>query len=193
MVQNKGRKKLVAVLATIGVLLLIIAAVTVVKSLSISQTPKSNETDAKNTSAVDKQGDSNDSPTVEPVESTVVPTVDPTTVLTVAIEPMTISVPYIRGVDGFDFQVLRTPSGTKYVQFSSEKLVGTKCTNDQGQFASIIENLSTDEAATVAKTITVDGTSYGLSLADATCTRDSDLLKQYQNAFSEPFSLMKKM
>jgi len=194
MVQKKGRKKLFTALAVIGALLLIVAVVSVVKAMSDNEPSVPTQTSTQDTPSVSDSDESNstDQPaTTQPVAEQ--PAIDPETVATVAIEPMTITVSYLKGVGGFDYEVLRTGSGTKYVQFSSTKLAGTKCTDDEGQFASIIEKPSKDEATTLAKTTTVDGTEYGLSLADSTCTGDSELLKQYQDAFSGAFSLLKKM
>lgn len=194
MVQKTGRKKLIAALAVIGVLVLVIAIVAVVKSKSSTDSSSSAETSQKDTPEISNESETTDTPQVtKPVETTAEPSVDPATLATVAIEPVSLVVSYVKGIEGFDFEVLRTPSGTKYVQFSTTKLTGTKCTDDKGQFASIIESPSSDENATLAKTTTVDGTTYGLSLADETCTSDSGLLKQYQNAFSEPFNQLKKM
>lgn len=189
MVQKKARKNLIATLVVVGALVLIVAIVAVVKAMSSSEPPASTETTKQETPEITDESETTDTPTGEPLE----PTIDPATVTTVAIEPLSITVSYLKGVGGFDFEVLRSANGTKYVQFSSARLTGTKCTDDKGQFASIIENPSADEAATLAKTTTVDGTAYGLSLADATCTTDSELLKQYQDAFSGAFSLLKKM
>jgi len=194
MAQYKGRKKLFTVLAVIVALLLVVAVVTVVKSLTSNKSSDSSQTTSKDTPAVSDKSKATDTPaTTQPAETTTQPSIDPATVTTVDIEPASLTVSYLKGIGGFDFEVLKTMGGTKYIQFSSTKLAGTKCTNDQGQFASIIVSPSADESTTLAKTITVDGTTYGLSLADATCTNDADLLKQYQDAFSGPFSLLKKM
>ena len=194
MVQKKGRKKLITTLVVVGALLLIVAVIAVVKTMSNNEPSVPTQTTSQDTPSVSDDAELNttDQPaTTAPIAEQ--PAIDPEKVATVAIEPMAISVSYLKGVGGFDYEVLRTGSGTKYVQFSSTKLAGTKCTDDEGQFASIIEKPSKDEATTLAKTTTVDGTEYGLSLADATCTSDSGLLKQYQDAFSGAFSLLKKM
>jgi len=194
MVQKKGRKKLITTLVVVGALLLIVAVIAVVKTMSNNEPSVPTQTTSQDTPSVNDDAESNttDQPaTTAPMAEQ--PAIDPEKVATVAIEPMAISVSYLKGVGGFDYEVLRTGSGTKYVQFSSTKLAGTKCTDDEGQFASIIEKPSKDEATTLAKTTTVDGTEYGLSLADTTCTSDSGLLKQYQDAFSGAFSLLKKM
>jgi len=196
MVQKSGRKKLFTALAVLGILLLIVSVVIVAKAMSNNDSSVPIQTTTQDTPAVNDDTDASktDEPvTVTPETPTEQPTIDPEKVAQVAIEPMSITVSYMKGVGGFDYEVLRTGSGTKYVEFSSTKLAGTKCTNDAGQFASIIEKPSADEAATLAKTTTVEGTEYGLSLADTTCTSDSALLKQYQDAFSGAFSLLKKM
>jgi hypothetical protein len=192
--QNKGRKKLFTALAIIGALLLIVVAFWMLNNKPDDTSSDAANTTDKDSPAISEEANKTDEPVKStPVETSTEPAIDPATVSTVAIEPMTVNVTYLKGVGGFDYEVLRTPSGTKYVQFSSSKLVGTKCTDDEGAFASIIDTPAANESATVAKTVTVDGTTYGLSLVDATCTSDAELLKQYQNAFSEPFHLLKKM
>lgn len=121
------------------------------------------------------------------------PSIDPSTVSRIDVEPLSLSVAYIRGVPGFGFSVERTASGTRYVAFSSESLIGTKCTDDEGIFASIIVAPTADEAPTITATETVDGTSYGLSLPDDTCTADTALFAQYQAAFRDAFSLLQRL
>ena len=106
---------------------------------------------------------------------------------------MSITVSYVKGVGGFEFEVHRTPSGTQYVDFKSSDLVGTKCTDDEGIFATILESPGSDEQATLTKTIKLDGTTYGLSLAATTCTSDTTKLSAYQQSFNDAFSLLKKM
>lgn len=192
--QKIGRKKLIAVLAVVGLLVLVVALVAVAKSKTSTNPPVSTETSNEKTPEISQEGETTDTPMdTQPADALTEPSIDPATLATVSIEPASLSVSYLKGVGGFDFKVLRTSNGTKYVEFSSTKLAGTKCTNDEGQFASIIESPSVDESTTLAKTTIVDGTTYGLSLADTICTNDNDLLKQYQDAFSKPFNLLKKM
>ena len=194
MIQKTDRRKLFVTLVALGLLVLVVAIVAVVRSMPSSETSMSTETAKKEAPETTDKSENTDIPAAtEPTDTATEPMIDPATIATVTIEPVSLTVSYLKGVGGFDFEVFRTTGGTKYIQFSSPKLVGTKCTDDRGQFASIIENPSTDESATLAKTTTVNGTTYGLSLAEATCTSDSNLLKQYQDAFSEPFSLLKKM
>ncbi len=193
MVQKKGRKKLFAALAILAALLLIIGGIALAKSLSFTKSADSSSTAKKDTPAISDQTNSTNKSTPDVPKATDQPAVDPAKVNTVDIEPMQLTVSYIKGIGGFNFQVLKTPNGTTYVQFSSTKLAGTKCTNDEGDFASILESPTADESSTLAKTTVVGGTTYGLSLADGSCTSSPDLLKQYQDAFSEPFSLLKKM
>jgi len=195
MVQRKSKRRLFTILVVIGVIALIVAGIAIVRAMSSNTPAESNKTTQKDTPAVtDKAENTNKAPSKDlPADASTEPAIDPEQVSTVTIEPMTITVSYMKGIGGFDYQVLRTPSGTKYVQFSSANLVGTKCTDDIGVFASIIESPTTDEAATLTKTTTTDGMTYGLSLADTTCTSDAGLLKQFQDAFSGAFSLLKKM
>lgn len=134
-----------------------------------------------------------------PTEETPVPdeapesSIDPATVSTVDIEPLGISVSYVRGIPGFEFLVQRTADGTQYVEFASEEVAGTKCTDDIGVFASIIVTPSEQDSATITDEVTVDGMVYGLSLPDATCTADTELFAQYQASFKDAFSLLSKL
>lgn len=118
---------------------------------------------------------------------------DPDTVGVIDIEPAGISVSYIKGVGGFQYQVLRSSDGRKYVELKNESLIGTKCENDTGVFASIVEAPNESEKTTVSKTTSVDDVEYGLSVASPTCTNDQELLERYQEAFVKPFTLLKKV
>lgn len=118
--------------------------------------------------------------------------IDPATLGTVDIPGLDVTVSYIKGIGGFEYEVLRTPSGTQYVEFRSPSLAGTKCTDDKGAFASILAEPKTAETATLAKSITKDGTLYGLSLPTASCTNDAESLAAYQKSFSDAFLLIKK-
>lgn len=118
--------------------------------------------------------------------------IDPSTLGTLDIPSLGITVSYIKGIGGFEYEVLRTPSGTQYVEFRSTGLAGTKCTDDKGAFASILADPKTAETATLAKSITKDGTLYGLSLPTASCTNDAEGLAAYQKSFSDAFLLIKK-
>lgn len=193
MVKKKGRKTLFMVLTVIGILLLIISVVVVAKSLSSNKSSENDTTGKEAPAITDESRDTEKPAETTPKETPDEVAIDTAKVSTITIDPMSITVSYMKGIGGFDYLVSRTASGTKYVQFSSPKLVGTKCTNDEGVFASIIETPSADETATLAKTTTVEGTTYGLSLSDSTCTSNAELLKHYQDSFSEPFSLLKKM
>ncbi|MFZ1301962.1 MAG: hypothetical protein WAQ27_05335 [Candidatus Microsaccharimonas sp.] len=193
MVKKRGAKKLFVALAILVAVLLVVAVIVIIKLSAQSSETSTNKTPTKDTPAISDEAPSTDKATDEtPAADTAPAAIDPASVLTVDIEPMSLAVSYMKGIGGFEYGVLRTPSGTKYVQFSSTKLIGTKCTNDEGIFASIIDSPTADETSTLAKTTVVDGKTYGLSLADPTCTSDAGLLKQYQDAFSEPFSLLKK-
>lgn len=123
-----------------------------------------------------------------PVESTL----DPANLGTVEVPGVNLIVTYVKGIGGFEYEVLRTPSGTRYVEFRSASLAGTKCTNDLGAFASILVNPQNAEQATLAKSVTVGDAFYGLSLPSASCTSDTESLAAYQKSFSDAFNLLKK-
>lgn len=189
-------KKQVAVrVGLVGVGLLLIGGV----GIALVALQGSGEGDPYKTTSVTNFGE--DTTTVQPQEesqegqeaTTQQESIDPTTLATVAIEPMALSVSYVKGIGGFTYQVLRSPSGTPYVSFMNEALIGTKCTDDEGTFAAIIEGPSEAEQETLDATTVVSGTTYGLSLSADTCTSDPALLSEYQDAFLTPFSLLKTL
>lgn len=202
MVQKKGRRTLVTTLSILAVLLVAIGTVALIRVLSPGkqdpyvQPETSNTSDSSNSSdGTAANPDEGDTPVSSDGagQSGQEPALDPATVATIDIVPMTITVSYVKGIGGFEYEVLRANNGTRYVEFRSSRLVGTKCTNDAGTFASILANPTESERTTLAKTTTVDGVVYGLSLADTTCTSDAEKLQAYQKSFSDAFSLLKKI
>jgi hypothetical protein len=199
MVQNKGKRKLVTTLAVLTILLLVIGVIAWIKAAGQDKTdPYAAKDTTSTTTEPTDDSSSMDSPEntemSTPEDSTnSTPTLDPATVGTVDIVPMTITASYVKGIGGFEYQVLRTTNGTRYVKLSSPELAGTKCTNDIGTFASILADPDSNESATLTKTTTVEGTKYGLSLEPATCTADAEKLQVYQKSFNDAFSLLKKM
>ncbi|OYW41771.1 hypothetical protein B7Z28_02170 [Candidatus Saccharibacteria bacterium 32-45-3] len=119
-------------------------------------------------------------------------TIPPEQLATIDIEPMGLTVSYVKGIGGFGYQILRSPDGTRSVEFRNESLIGTKCTDDEGTFASIIENPTSDAAVLLDQKATIDGVTYGLSLSSGTCTGEPDMLANYQKSFSDAFGLLKK-
>lgn len=116
--------------------------------------------------------------------------IDPATVSTVDIEPLGITVSYVKGIAGFEFYVQRTAEGTRYVEFRAPELAGTKCTGDVGVFASIVESPTKQDGATISQEVQVNQKTYGLSLPDTTCTANAELLARYQASFRDAFSLL---
>ena len=160
-----------------------------------SSTTDSDDSASSDTDNTDSDDDSSSSAEESEVEDVTgqKSTLDLSTIDSIDIEPMSISVSYVKGVGGFEFEVHRTPSGTQYVDFKNSDLVGTKCTDDEGVFATILENPESTEQSTLSKTIEIDDETYGLSLASVGCTNDSTKLLQYQQSFSDAFSLLKKI
>lgn len=188
MAKEDRRRSLVVAVTVLVVLLLAIGAVATIRSLNQS------EDSSQKTTAVEEDAEVTANDTPAQTEPQVAPetTIDPSTTDQLTIAPMGIAVSYVRGVGGFEYQILRTANGTRFVEFSTGSLVGTKCTNDTGVFVSILESPDATESATLAETVTLDDTTYGLSLADATCTSDAEALKTYQQSFVDAFSLLKK-
>lgn len=120
--------------------------------------------------------------------TTKIPSVDPATLTSVDIAPLGVTVFYSKGTPGFEYTVLRAADATQYAQFTSSDLIGTKCTNDEGVFASIIQNPSTNDAQTISQTVKVGNDTYGLSLASPGCTSNIDLLTKYQDGFKNGFA-----
>ncbi len=198
-----GNKKLIIGGLVAGVIILVIIVAVLINSASqkktdpyiantsSNQNSDSTTKDGASTNTNDTATDPSGSSSQESSNNSSTP-VDPQKVATIDVTPLSLTVSYIKGVGGFEYQVLRTPGGTKYVEFKSSDLIGTKCTDDSGTFASILVNPGSAESATLAKTVKVDGDTYGLSLADGTCTSSPDKLKAYQQSFSDAFSLLKK-
>lgn len=201
MVRKKSKRTLITTSAVLIVLLVAIGTIALIRALNPKEADPyvQQETSSTSTSANESPSEPETQPqTVEPTVPTDTnasndPKLDPATVGTIDISPMELTVSYVKGVGGFEYEVLRTPNGTRYVEFRSSSLAGTKCTNDVGAFASILVDPDSNESTTLTKTTTVDGTKYGLSLESSTCTNDADKLASYQKSFSDAFGLLKKM
>ena len=155
-----------------------------------STTSQQSDQDTSSETPVDESPLPEPESEAESPEPTPAPQLDPSTVSTVDIEPLGITVSYVKGVPGFSFIVLRTQDGTEYVEFRNDDLAGTICTDDEGAFASIIVGPSEQDVATLAQTVTVDETVYGLSLPSDDCTDNTELFEQYQQSFTDAFSLL---
>ncbi|MBC7564702.1 hypothetical protein H7100_00505 [Candidatus Saccharibacteria bacterium] len=189
----KSKKGLLVAVAIVAAVLLVIGAVALTKKTSTSPSVSSDsaknvplikdtttETDATDTESTTK----NDT---KPVKT------NPDTLTSVDITPLGATVFYAKGTPGFEFEVLRTVDKTEYVQFTSPDLIGTKCTDDKGAFATILKNPSATESQTTSQTVTVGNDTYGLSLSSAGCTGNVELLTQYQDGFKSGFMNLKAL
>ena len=147
------------------------------------------ESSEQETSGTNTQDGTASNPAVD--ETPTAPEPDPATFSSIVIESENIELYYTKGIPGFEYRVLRTSSGTTYIEFATEGLIGTKCTDDDGVFASVIKNPSETEAQTVTTITKVGDDSYGLSLASDTCTGDAKLLGEYQAAFKSGFGSLR--
>lgn len=189
------KRRLVAGGVVLLVLLAVIGGIAIMKAIAsggeadpYTQGDSTSHDVSTDESTDDSEPDTNEVPDVSQEA-----TVDLESVTYIAVGPMGLDVPYMKTIDGFEFYVFRTPAGTQYVEFRNPELVGTKCTDDSGTFASIIEDPASNEAATLTKTVDLAGTRYGLSLASDTCTSNVQLLNEYQAAFSDAFPLLRKL
>ena len=191
MAKAQGKRGLIVTIVVLGLTLLSVSAVVVWQNLNKDTTP--NTTSETSTPAKDEKPVDSKAPETDKVTSTP-SAVDPSTLTSIAVEPLGVTVFYSKGTPGFEFNVLRAGDGTKYVEFSSPQLVGTKCTNDTGVFVSIVKSPKSPEDKTLyADTVTVAGTTYGLSLSDSTCTSDAALLETYQSGFKNGFSELEEL
>lgn len=202
MFQKKHRRALITSGAILLALLMVIGIVALVRSLDSGSgeedpyTPgaaSTSQTDAASADTAEPEAPSTEEATPSEDTTAQQPALDPATVSTVNVDPMELAVSYVKGIGGFEYAIERTASGTQYVEFRSPSLAGTKCTDDMGLFASILEGPDGEESSAITKTTQVDGIKYGLSLAADNCTKDPALLKQYQASFSDAFGLLKKM
>lgn len=192
MAKGQGKTGLVITIIVLAVTLVVVGTIVVLQNLNqqpaVTNQPSSTETDttADQTTPTDETDASTGTDTT--TDETDI-TVDPATLKSIDIEPMSIKVFYTKGIPGFEYAIQRASNGTHYVEFSSPDLVGTKCTDDEGIFATIIEDPSASEQqTTVNQTTTIGDMTYGLSLASDTCTAAPTLLAQYQDAFKSGFS-----
>ncbi len=200
MAHKKRKRTLVTTLSILAVLLVAVGTVALIRTLSpgkedpyVQQEQVSQENDANQGVETPDNGQNQTNQQQSSESTSGEPALDLARVATVDIVPMDITVSYVKGIGGFEYEVLRANNGTRYVEFRSPQLIGTKCTNDAGTFASILASPTEGERGTLTKTTTVDGTTYGLSLADATCTSDTAKLQSYQKSFSDAFSLLKNI
>lgn len=190
MAKGQGKTGLIVTIVSLALTLVVVSTIAILSNLNRPAVTN----DAANTNETNTEETKNEEtkPAEETEDQPTEPAVDPATLSSVDIEPMSITVFYTKGTPGFDFVIKRSADRTQYVEFSSPNLVGTKCTNDEGVFASIIKNPTDSQAQTIfAQKKTVGSDEYGLSLAGKNCTSDEALLDTYQKAFTQGFSQLK--
>lgn len=121
------------------------------------------------------------------------PEIDPSTLSTLDIPGASLKLSFIKGAGGFEYRIFRSPDNRQHIELSSQQLIATKCDDDTGVFATIIEAPNESERTTLSKTTKVAQKEYGLLLTSPTCTDAPDLLKRYQDAFIAPFELLEKL
>lgn len=202
MARSKKKRSLIIVVIILAVILVTISTIAILNAMkgkekdpfTQKEQSTSSTSDTKDTTDTSQPStdDTKTSPSTDTSKDADADKLDPSTVATITVEPMNLVVSYVKGAGGFSYEVSRTADGRRLVSFSSEELVGTKCTDDAGVFVSILQSPNENEKATISKTAVVDGVTYGLSVASNTCTSDSTSLKTYQDSFSKAFSLLKK-
>lgn len=189
MAKGQGKTGLIVTIVALALTVIIVGTIALLQNLNkpaISNDATSSESTKDSDTEVNKEDEATP-------EETKVTSVDPSTLTSVDIEPLAITVFYTKGTPGFDFAVKRTADRTQYVEFSSPNLIGTKCTNDEGVFASITKNAPSSVQQTESVKQKVGDDTYELLLSGKDCTSDIELLKEYQSAFSNGFSQLKAM
>jgi hypothetical protein len=191
MAKGQGKTGLIVTIVALALTVIIVGTIVLLQNMNRPAVTN----DASTSETTDDDTDSDivvEDEDVTP-ETPTTPEVDPSTLTSVDIEPLAITVFYTKGTPGFDFVIKRTADSTQYVEFSSPDLIGTKCTDDEGVFASIIKNTksSIESSGTVSQKVGFDR--YDLSLAGQDCTSNIELLREYQAAFSNGFSELKAM
>lgn len=194
MSKQEGSTGLIVTIIVLGLTLLVVGGVVLWQSFG-SQSAVTNTNDQETSQSEDlpvEEAPADETPIID--EGTNEPQIDPNTVTTIDVAPLGIVVTYGKSLPGFSFEVKRSAAGTQYAEFSSQRLVGTKCTDDTGVFASIIKNPSDVEAqTTISKKKVIESTTYGLSLSGDQCASNVTLLKEFQTSFSDNFSTLKKI
>lgn len=191
MAKTQGKTRFVVAGVVIVVILLAIGAVLLTRKSTPPVAPGTSSTSSDTTKDTTTETDATDVAPATPKTDS--PAVDPATLTSLAVQPLGVTVFYSKGTPGFEYAVLKTGDGTQYAQFTSADLIGTKCTDDEGVFASIIKNPSNSEAQTTSQIVKVGNDTYGLSLASAGCTSNSDLLAKYQTGFKNGFSSLQAL
>jgi len=177
-------------LIIISILMLIIIVTAIIVVTRQTAVPNKGETEVILPSTI--QSRENETESRVEVKDEPVSTVDPATLSSVDIQPFGITVSYVKGIPGFEYTIHRSANQTEYVDFSSAELIGTKCTDDTGVFASITKNPSSDEDKTLLISMTkVGDDSYGLSLPESICTSNVQLFDQFQASFKDAFGTLK--
>ena len=194
MAKGQGKTGLIITIIVLGLTLLIVGGFVIwqngQKTDTMDVSSQSTSTDTQ--PGAENTDETNPEATVPTVTDTSSTSVNPATLSSIVIEPLAITASYTKGIPGFEFAVKRTSDGTQYVEFSAPELVGTKCTNDSGAFATIIKGVkTTEDSSTLSQKKSIDGIDYGLSLVSPDCTSNVELLKEYQSAFTNGFSYLR--
>ncbi|HRQ86945.1 MAG TPA: hypothetical protein PLY16_02435 [Candidatus Saccharibacteria bacterium] len=192
MASRSGQKT--KLIVTIVALLVTISMVAVIVwwAQQSKQTAPNVEQDDTSQAAPDPTPQPSPTPAPDPSDDDSTNNIDTSNAEELVIEPLDIVMYYDKDLLGFEYHILRTAEGTQYIEFSTERLIGNKCTNDKGVFASFIKNPSTEEdRSTLSQETNVNGDTYGLTLTGESCASDLTLLETYQKGLADYFSLLK--
>lgn len=193
----QGKKRLAIIIASIIATLVLVAGLIWVINHPYNSTGlTTNDTSSTNTNAQKNNASPNtNSNTSKPAETTPTapqtPAPDPSTVKSLDISQLGLTLNYDRTLPGLSYEISRTGDGTQYVSLTYDGLVGSKCTGDQGEFASIIKNPTNTDSIAINNTVKLGNDTYGLALPDNSCTGNVDLFNQYQASMKANFPYMK--
>lgn len=140
----------------------------------------SSQTSKSNSDKSSSKSDSSTKPTAP----------DPSTVKQLEIAQLNVTLDYSNTLPGMSYSIGRTSGGTTYVQLANDQLVGDKCTDDSGVFATILKDPSSTDSTTVSTTVKVGDDTYGLALPSDSCTGDKDLFDEYQTSMKQNFPFL---
>lgn len=156
--------------------------------------PKSSDqttASSSNTSVSSKKTDAAKKTTDTDTTKVSTPTApDPSTIKQLEIAQLNVVLGYSNTLPGMSYSIGKTTAGTTYVQLANDQLIGDKCTDDEGVFATILKDPSSTDNTTVSTTVKVGNDTYGLALPSDACTADQDLFDQYQTSMKQNFPFL---
>jgi len=154
----------------------------------------SSASSSKKTATATQSNGQSDAPSTALASSTSQPTPpDPSTIKQLHIAQLGLVIDYANTLPGMSYSIGKTTAGTTYVQLSNTQLIGDKCTDDDGVFATILKDPTVTDSVTVSMVTKVGDVTYGLALPSGACTGNLALFNQYQASMKQDFSFLRSV